>query len=167
MEKCRCASLLRCFKPNSIVFYRCTVLNHSPSCHCLEGMTGNPLVSCHRKPDLMYLPPPKSPCESNPCGSNAICRESNGVGSCTCKEYYYGDPYVACTPECLTSSDCPLNKACNSQVLRCENPCLKRDVCGINAVCEVVSHNAVCYCRNGLTGDPFIKCFADDSKAAN
>lgn len=167
--------------------FRCTVINHSPTCSCIEGFTGNPLQNCYPKQDckkkisyfhpirrinflpiflVSYLPPPKNACSPSPCGNGAICRDKNGVGSCTCKENYYGDPYIECRPECLSSSDCPLNKACN-QKLHCENPCLNRDICGLGAYCEVVAHNPVCVCPAGQTGDPFIRCFVKESKRHN
>ena len=39
------------------------------------------------------------PCSSNPCGSNAICQDTqNGAGYvCTCKEGYTGQPFRGCT----------------------------------------------------------------------
>jgi hypothetical protein len=112
---------------------------------------------------VTYLPPAPTPCEKNPCGQNAICKERNGVGSCICQENYYGDPYVACKPECVTNSDCSLDKACNSN-MRCYNPCSVHDICGLGAQCKVVRHNPVCVCQPGLTGDPFIKCSVERSK---
>lgn len=112
------------------------------------------------------MPPPPTPCQKNPCGMNAICREKNGVGSCICQENYYGDPYVGCKPECVTNSDCTLDKACSSS-LRCYNPCSEHDICGIGAQCKVVRHNPVCICEPGLTGDPFVKCFVERSKKKN
>lgn len=61
-----------------------------------------------------------------------------------------------CKPECVVSSDCPSNKACDEQ--RCTDPCSKKNVCGKNARCNVINHNSLCSCINGYTGDPFVKC---------
>lgn len=110
---------------------------------------------------VTYLPPPPKPCEGDPCGLNAICREQNGVGSCVCKPDYYGDPYTSCQPECLTNSECPLTKACMNT--KCVNPCV--GACSsVNAECYVVSHKAMCSCKQGFTGDPFDRCSPIPSK---
>lgn len=37
-------------------------------------------------------------------------------------------------------------------------------MCGVNAQCQVVNHNPICSCYNGYTGDPFVRCFYDESK---
>lgn len=39
---------------------------------------------------------------------------------------------------------------------KCRDPCA--GACGTDALCEVVNHNPVCYCRQDMTGDPFIRC---------
>lgn len=95
-----------------------------------------------------------SPCVPSPCGSNAICRELNGVGSCSCIENYLGNPYEGCRPECVVNSDCQRNKACMNN--KCRDPC--PGTCGQNADCGVVNHLATCSCRPGFTGDPFSFC---------
>lgn len=66
-----------------------------------------------------------------------------------------------CRPECLVSTDCPQNKACLNQ--KCADPC--PGTCGINARCNVVSHNPICSCPPGQTGDPFLRCLQEESKA--
>lgn len=60
-----------------------------------------------------------------------------------------------CRPECITSSECPLDKACEN--LKCVQPCPKG--CGVNTNCRVIQHNAICTCRQGYTGDPFTLCY--------
>lgn len=102
----------------------------------------------------MYLPELTNPCYPSPCGDNAICREQNGAGSCTCKPDYFGDPYVACRPECTTDSDCLTTEACRN--LKCRDPC--PGVCGINAECHPIYHKPSCTCLPGHTGDPFRLC---------
>lgn len=94
------------------------------------------------------------PCVPSPCGSNAICREQNGVGACECISDYFGNPYEGCRPECVHSSDCPSNKACNRN--KCQDPC--PGVCGNNAVCQVVNHSPSCTCLTGYIGNPYSNC---------
>lgn len=95
-----------------------------------------------------------SPCESSPCGLNAKCRESNGVGSCQCLENYVGDPYEGCRPECVINTDCNPTQACIQN--RCKDPCL--GICAPNAICQVVNHLPSCHCPPTLTGDAYSIC---------
>lgn len=39
-------------------------------------------------------------CKEKPCGDNAICTDTMGSFTCTCKEDYTGDPYKGCVGEC-------------------------------------------------------------------
>ena len=94
------------------------------------------------------------PCSPSPCGSNAVCETRNRAGSCRCIPEYFGDPYVACRPECVVHSDCPSNKACQRN--KCVDPC--PGTCGINARCSVKNHVPVCTCIDGYIGDPFTSC---------
>lgn len=93
------------------------------------------------------------PCNPSPCGPNSQCREINGQAVCSCVPEFVGSP-PACRPECVTSSECPLNQACVNQ--RCIDPC--PGTCGLSATCQVVNHNPICSCLPGSTGDPFIRC---------
>lgn len=97
---------------------------------------------------------PSDPCNPSPCGSNAICRERNGAGSCACIPEYFGDPYVNCRPECVQNSDCSRTQSCLN--MKCVNPC--KDMCGFNADCHVSNHFPTCTCKSGYTGDPMRKC---------
>lgn len=108
---------------------------------------------------VTYLPP-ETPCAKNPCGINAECRELNNAGSCTCIRNYYGDPYIACRPECMMNSECSMNKACIHT--KCQDPC--PGICGINAVCNVVNHSPNCVCEPGFRGNPFESCTRIESK---
>lgn len=95
-----------------------------------------------------------SPCEPSPCGSNAICKEQNGAGSCSCLPEFLGNPYDGCRYECTINTDCASNKACIRN--KCQNPC--PGTCGSNAECLVINHLPMCTCYNGYTGDPFKYC---------
>lgn len=96
---------------------------------------------------------PTNPCSPSPCGPNSVCRVINEQAVCSCLPGYFGSP-PTCKPECTTTSDCALNKACINQ--KCIDPC--PGTCGIAANCQVVSHNPICSCPPKYTGDPFIKC---------
>lgn len=100
--------------------------------------------------------PPKisNPCQPSPCGPNAICREQNGAGACTCLTDYTGNPYEGCRPECVVNTDCSSNLACIRQ--KCKDPC--PGTCGRNAECQVINHIPVCTCYSGYTGDAFSYC---------
>lgn len=95
------------------------------------------------------------PCNPSPCGMNAICKERNGAGSCSCIPEYFGDPYTGCRPECVTNSDCDRSKSCMNN--KCRDPC--SGVCGFNAECRVINHSPSCFCPVGYTGDPTLSCY--------
>lgn len=96
----------------------------------------------------------RDPCNPTPCGSNAICREQNGAGSCSCITNYIGDPYTGCRPECTINAECPSNQACIQQ--KCKDPC--PGTCGINAECRVINHKPMCTCMIGYDGEPSRGC---------
>jgi hypothetical protein len=110
-------------------------------------------INCSLSAEMFSQERP-TPCMPSPCGSNAVCREQNGAGSCTCLPDYMGNPYEACRPECVLNSDCPSNRACIHN--KCQDPC--PGTCGTNADCQVVNHLPSCTCRLGYTGDPFRSC---------
>lgn len=60
-----------------------------------------------------------------------------------------------CRPECVTSGECPSDKACVNQ--KCRDPC--PGVCGTNADCRVYHHAPICSCRQGYQGDAFTRCY--------
>lgn len=66
----------------------------------------------------------------------------------------------SCRPECASSSECSLDKACINQ--KCVDPC--PGVCGRNARCQVTNHNPICSCSPGFRGDPFVQCLPEESK---
>lgn len=156
----------------------CRVVNHIPSCTCLDGYNGDPFVECNQKQrkfdnnktdcmgnlnvykiiiNLKFPVAPQQPCIPSPCGINAVCKEYNGAGSCSCLSDYIGNPYEGCRPECITDSDCASNLACIRS--KCQNPCPGR--CGFNAVCQVVNHSPLCTCIPGFTGNPYVQCNFD------
>ena len=134
----------------------CRVFNHNPQCTCLPGYTGDPFSGCSLIPQV--IEPVRveeiNPCNPSPCGANAVCKERNGAGSCTCLPEYFGDPYTGCRPECVINSDCSQDKACVRN--KCVSPC--PGVCGYNAECNVINHIPVCTCAPGYTGDAFRGC---------
>ena len=95
-----------------------------------------------------------TPCQPSPCGANAVCREQNGAGSCSCLPDYKGNPYESCRPECTSNTDCVPTKSCVR--FKCEDPCI--GLCGQNADCQVIHHSPSCSCRFGYIGDPFTFC---------
>ena len=133
----------------------CRVINHSPVCSCIEGYAGDASSACRPIPveSRPIEPVVTDSCSPSPCGPNSICRNINGVPSCSCQPSYIGVP-PDCRPECVSNSECPSNMACVAQ--RCRDPC--PGVCGENAECRVVNHNPICNCARGFTGDPFIRC---------
>lgn len=104
---------------------------------------------------LLAKPNGKSPfCDGSTCGPNAICKTNINNGTCICKRKYLGDPYIGCRPHCVLSADCPRSFACvNSE---CIDPC--KNACGMRAFCQVINHNPICFCLNGMTGNPLIIC---------
>lgn len=104
---------------------------------------------------LVYREPEVTACQTSPCGINAVCKERNNAGSCSCLPEYYGDPYIECRPECVMNSDCPKTKSCFNQ--KCVDPCI--GVCSSNAECFVVNHSPLCTCLSGYTGNPSVGCY--------
>lgn len=124
-------------------FSECKVVSHTPICSCMNGYTGDPFISCALITTTTAKPLFSDPCDGL-CGPNTNC--NNGV--CTCILDYQGDPYKGCRPECTSNIECPRNKACMRN--RCVNPCV--NICGENALCEVVNHLGVCSCPEHMEG---------------
>lgn len=154
----------------------CNVVNHSPSCWCLPGYTGNALVSCRLPPPppskIKYkclfllsnflftsVPEKVNPCVPSPCGPYSNCRVVNDHAVCSCDVNYIGTP-PACKPECIVSAECAQNKACINN--KCRDPC--PGTCGINAKCQIINHNPICSCPPNYVGDPFVRCILEESK---
>ena len=77
--------------------------------------------------------------------------------SCICQEGYIGQP-PNCRPECILNSDCLAHQTCDNDL--CIDPC--ENACGENTDCKVIRHRAVCSCKSGAIGDPYVKCTIDD-----
>ncbi|KAK8736180.1 hypothetical protein OTU49_004861, partial [Cherax quadricarinatus] len=128
----------------------CSVVSHNPLCNCPDGYTGDPLHACRPKPVV-----PKDPCNPTPCGPNANCAVVDALAKCSCYPGYIGNPYVECRPECTINSDCPKYLACVNQ--KCRDPC-QDGSCGVNALCDVINHRAMCSCPRAYKGNPYIEC---------
>lgn len=152
-----CSSNLACINqkcrdpcPGSCGAYaQCNVINHTPTCSCLEGYVGDPFTQCTIKP-VEIEPVKQDPCNPSPCGPNARC--DNGI--CTCISEYQGDPYRECRPECILNNDCSRDKACIRN--KCIDPC--PGTCGQNAECAVINHIPMCTCIQGYQGNAFVLC---------
>ncbi len=96
---------------------------------------------------------PIQTCNPNPCGPYSVCELNGPRVVCSCQKGYFGRP-PNCHPECLLNSECAPNLACIKQ--KCQDPCI--GVCGINAVCNAVGHQAICSCPPGYSGYPFESC---------
>jgi len=140
----------------------CTVSNRRPNCQCPTGYAGDAYgrSGCRVfKPPVREAPlaPPIDPCLGQPCGTNAQCVARGATPVCSCPLEYEGNPLTHCTrSECIESGDCPQHQACSGR--RCINPCNLPDMCGLNAECLTRSHQPVCSCGQGMTGDPFTSC---------
>ena len=101
----------------------------------------------------------RHPCMKSPCGPYSQCRNVDMHAVCSCLPGYVGSP-PACRPQCVVSSECPLDKSCVNQL--CTNPC--QGMCGHYAICQVINHNRICSCRPGYTGDAFNRCIKEQRK---
>lgn len=99
-----------------------------------------------------------NPCVPSPCGPYSQCRDVNEHAVCSCLANYIGTP-PTCRPECTSSSDCALDKACSNE--RCVDPC--PGTCGLNTRCQVTNHKPICSCLIDFTGDPFVRCIRIES----
>lgn len=137
----------------------CNVFNHIAMCSCPPGMSGNALLYCINitsAPSTITTvrDEPKNPCQPSPCGQYAECRVlSTGQAHCSCLSDYYGQPPL-CHPECISNSDCALNKFCLNQ--KCQDPCI--GACGLHALCHAQNHAPICSCPPELSGNAFVSC---------
>ncbi|XP_047739044.1 uncharacterized protein LOC108675679 isoform X2 [Hyalella azteca] len=134
---------------------QCTVQNHKAMCTCPPYLTGDAYSRCieipvTRPPVVTQRP---DPCAGNPCGPNSKCDVYGNERVCSCLPSYVGSP-PQCRPECVRAEECSATKACLGN--KCVDPC--PGICGVNAECFVVSHNPICSCIHGYTGDPFVRC---------
>ena len=155
-EDCNCAETCRSILILKYIIYRIVHLlvpTKSVSQFTMQGMNEQ------YKSDITHVAitaveGPRDPCNPSPCGANAVCKERNGAGSCTCLPEYSGDPYTGCRPECVLNTDCNRARACVRN--KCVDPC--PGACGLNAECRVVNHAPSCSCLPGYTGNPLSTC---------
>ena len=85
------------------------------------------------------------------------------IAICLCPDGYTGQPSTRCVPfECNTNQDCDFDKKCVEG--SCKNPCLERQICGVNAQCRSENHEANCVCLPNYVGDAKVLC--DELKTA-
>ncbi|CAH2073961.1 unnamed protein product, partial [Iphiclides podalirius] len=132
---------------------KCMVVNHKALCSCPQNYIGDPFVQCSydKRPETK---PSGNPCIPSPCGPNSQCRIVGETPACSCLTGFIGRA-PNCRPECIYDDECPSNLACIRE--KCMSPC--EGSCGSNAECVVISHKAVCHCRESYTGDPFNGCY--------
>lgn len=128
----------------------CYITNNHEECFCRSGYIGDPYSGCRE--------PPRSPCQPNPCGPGAECFVlPDGRSSCRCPNGMGGDPTSpsGCERyECQVDDDCSNALACIGY--RCRDPC--PGSCGIGAHCKVDKHHPICFCNDGLSGNPLTIC---------
>lgn len=73
-------------------------------------------------------------CQTNPCGENAVCKDTIGSYVCVCKEDYTGDPFRGC----VDINECEA----------LEKPC------GTHAICENAVPGYNCLCPQGYQASP-------------
>lgn len=60
-----------------------------------------------------------------------------------------------CRPECVSSSECDLSKACQNS--KCVDPCVNGPCAKEYSRCTVINHSPICSCLH--RGDPFSRCY--------
>lgn len=131
----------------------CNVRDHTPSCSCFRGYTGDAFIQCLPIPAITNTT--SSPCIPSPCGPDSTCIVyGNNIAICDHCLGPNSHTNPICRPECLSNSDCGFSHACINQ--KCRDPCIAS--CGPNAWCTVVDHNPICSCPQGLYGNPFEHC---------
>ncbi|XP_026683575.1 LOW QUALITY PROTEIN: neurogenic locus Notch protein-like [Diaphorina citri] len=156
--------------PNAL----CSAEKHKQICYCQPGYTGDAYFGCH----LIDF------CAAKPCGPGARCDNSRGSYKCLCPLGLVGDPYGAgcvsasqctrddqcppgahcvktdgvpkCKASCQSDEECGLGEKCLQG--QCNNPCERQGACGVNSLCNVLTHRKVCFCPRGFTGDPETEC---------
>lgn len=139
---------------DSLAIHSEDVINHHQVCSnnniCKDTKPTNDCLIAPPQNDIIDI---RDPCYPTPCGPNSLCRNNNGVPSCSCQPKYIGAP-PNCRPECTINQDCVSNLACIKE--KCQDPCA--GACGLNAMCTVRNHVATCICVEGYRGDPFALC---------
>lgn len=98
------------------------------------------------------------PCLSHSCGRGAECKVFNHRAQCQCPAGTQGDPLLSCiTGICHYNEDCADHEACDRLNRVCRLVC-DEDTCADSAICKGQQHQPKCYCPQGTTGNPFIRC---------
>lgn len=122
--------------PNAV----CIVEDYKVTCKCPQGFKPNPVADIECTATNV--------CQPNTCHPTATCvADSFNNPFCQCPPNHVGNPNVGgkgCQLEghCNTTRDCPVNSICNN--LQCINPC--ENVCGQNALCEIINGEPICKC---------------------
>ena len=115
----------------------CQTTVHDIQCTCISGFTGDGRVACNRCKfllkggflnHLLKMLVPLVPPDSV---------EAVSVG-------------------CASNDDCPDHAACQNRA--CINPCALESPCAPNAICKVLTHEAVCTCPDEYIGSPLTDC---------
>lgn len=154
---------------------QCKVQLHRAQCICPQGMQGNPLISCisvlcqynedcadHESCDRLNRVC-RPVCDDNTCAQKATCIGKAHQPICTCLPGLTGNPYFECRRsepgvskvECRSDSECQNDFTCVN--MKCQNPCLQRDVCKHNQECRVLNtlplKTIMCQCPKDTIAD--------------
>lgn len=105
---------------------------------------------------------------SNTCHESAKCINTEGGFTCVCDNGLVGNPLsTGCRKagDCLTSDDCPPSASCYNST--CRNPCEISGVCGKNAECIPISHEATCKCPKRTKEDHNHNCISVECLDSN
>lgn len=80
---------------------------------------------------------------------------------CQCPPDTYTDPNGRCKAIIHVEQQCHIDSDCNTVEKCIKGSCIeacKVDICGINAQCKSLNHQALCTCPPGYVGNPHIEC---------
>jgi len=118
-----------------------------------------PSVDSNDVLDISSEDPPPSPQPRTPSvGQPSKAQEEHRLVGLTVDEIY--------NAECLINDDCDIDKFCDVTEKVCKDPCVfLENVCGERARCKVKIHRPLCYCPDGLVGNPHAECKTAPSRA--
>ncbi|CAH1986493.1 unnamed protein product [Acanthoscelides obtectus] len=135
---------------------KCRVVNRKEAqCYCpAEKPVGDPTIECSSERSSVD-------CRTEGCGKHAECIREQALFVCRCLPGYTGNAEQDCerAAECNSDLECPNEKACIN--FQCIDPCSLRGACGLNALCETVSHRPRCTCPECHTGMAGTSCHPD------